>query len=71
MYQLKVITNRSSVPGDPADNMKGAEDFLLAVMHAHIVAAAKAAFPAIADKSCHQPIAEVADRIISQFVNLS
>ena len=42
--------------------MKEAEDFLLAVTHAHIVAAAKAAFPTIADKPCDQPIADVAGR---------
>lgn len=30
------------MPLDPADNMKAAEDFLLVVLHSHIVAAAKA-----------------------------
>ena len=29
------------MPTDPGDNMKAAEDFLLVVLHAHIVAAAK------------------------------
>ena len=41
LYQLKNLLNRSAVPADPADNMKAAEDFLLVVLHSHIVAAAK------------------------------
>ena len=42
LYQLKNLLNRTAVPLDPSDNMKAAEDFLLVVLHSHIVAAAKA-----------------------------
>ena len=40
LYQLKNAINRTSVPMSPADNMKAAEDFILVVLHAHILAAA-------------------------------
>lgn len=40
MYQLKNLINRS-VPSDPSDNVKAAEDFLLLLIHAHIIAAAR------------------------------
>ena len=39
LYQVKSAINPSSVPSDPADNMKAAEDFLLLVLHAHIMEA--------------------------------
>lgn len=39
MYQLKNLINRS-VPSDPSDNVKAAEDFLLH-FHVHIIAAAR------------------------------
>ena len=41
LYQLRNLLNRSAVPADLGDNMKASEDFLLVVLHAHIVAAAK------------------------------
>jgi len=34
------LFNRTAVPLDPADNMKAAKDFLLVVIHGHIIAAA-------------------------------
>jgi len=40
-YQLKNLLHRTSVPNDPGDNMKAAEDFLLVVLHSHVTAAAK------------------------------
>ena len=40
MYQLKNLINRA-VPSDPSDNVKAAEDFLLLLITAHIVAAAR------------------------------
>ena len=40
MFQLKNLINRTAVPSDPAHNMKAAEDFLLLVLHAHVVSAA-------------------------------
>ena len=41
MYQLKNLINQTSVPSDPQNNMNASEDFMLLVLHAHIVAAAK------------------------------
>ena len=40
MCQLKNLINRS-VPSDPSDNVKAAEDFLLLLIHAHVLAAAR------------------------------
>ena len=39
LYQLKNLNNQTSVPSDPQNNMNAAEDFLLLILHAHIVAA--------------------------------
>ena len=41
LYQIRNLLHRTAVPIDPGKNMKAAEDFLLLVLHAHIVAAAK------------------------------
>lgn len=41
LYQLRTLTNRTSVPSDPSENMNAAEDFLLLVLHAQCVVAAK------------------------------
>jgi len=41
LYQLKNLLYRTSVPNNPGDNMKAVEDFLLVVLHSHVVAAAK------------------------------
>ena len=40
LFQLRNLLNRSSVPSDPVKNMKASEDFLLVILHAHVVAAA-------------------------------
>ena len=41
MYQIRNLLNRTKVPLDPEKNMKAAEDFMLLVLHAHAIAAAK------------------------------
>ena len=41
MYQLRNLLNRTVVPANPEKNMKAAEDFLLLLVHAHVVAAAE------------------------------
>ena len=46
MYQLKNLINRS-VPSDPSSNVKAAEDFLLLLVHAHIIAAARVLYTMI------------------------
>ena len=46
MYQLKNLINRS-VPSDPSNNVKAAEDFLLLLVHAHIIVAARVLYTLI------------------------
>ena len=41
MYQLCNLINRTSAPSDPSKNMNAADDFLLLLLHMHVVAAAK------------------------------
>ena len=41
MFQLRNLINRFGVPTNPEKNMKAAEDLLLLLLHAHIVAAAE------------------------------
>ena len=41
MYQVKNLLNRTPVPLDPEKNMNASEDFLLLLLHAHVIAAAK------------------------------
>lgn len=41
MYHLRNLINRTTVPADPEENMNAAKHFLLLLLHAHVVAAAK------------------------------
>lgn len=41
MYQVRNLLHRTGVPKDPDTNMKASEDFLLLLLHTHVVAAAK------------------------------
>lgn len=41
MFQLCNLLNRFSVPSDPETNMKALKDFLLVLLHAYSVSAAK------------------------------
>ena len=68
MYQLRNILNRTAVPSDPEKNMKAAEDFLLLLLHAHVVAAAHQLllFTSIANQS----LAYLAKSIVSTFLLL-
>ena len=67
MYQLRNLINRSGVPADPEKNMKAAEDFLLLLLHAHVVAAAKTIF---VFESGLESVAEVAKSIVNTFLLL-
>jgi len=49
------MINHTSVPQSPNDNMKAAEDFLLVVLHAHIVAAAENIFKEQTESPRHLP----------------
>ena len=41
MYQLRNVIHRTNVPSSPDRNMNAAEDFMLLMLHTHVVAAAK------------------------------
>ena len=41
MYQIRNLLKRTNVPLDPEKNMKAAEDFMLLLLHTHVIAAAK------------------------------
>lgn len=41
MYQLRNLIHRTNVPVTPDKNMNAAEDFMLLMLHTHVVAAAK------------------------------
>lgn len=66
LYQLKNLVNRSAVPKDPGANMKAAEDFLLTVLNAHIIAAAETVEKHIGDVG----VKELAKVIVSNYVLL-
>ena len=66
LYQLKTAINRTSVPNDPSDNMKAAEDFLLVVLHAHITAASQA----ILSFSNISSVSALANSIVASYVML-
>jgi L1 cell adhesion molecule like protein len=40
LFQLSILIHRTSVPIDPQENMKAAEDITQVVLEAHITAAA-------------------------------
>lgn len=68
LFQLKQLLHRSSVPTDPGDNIKAAEDFLLVVLHSYIVAAANfilSAEPRPAN------VAVLSRKIVDKFVLIS
>ena len=66
LYQIKNLVNRSSVPTDPGDNMKAAEDFMQLVVRAHVVAAAKT----IQDFGAASTLDGIAQSIESNYVLL-
>lgn len=41
LYQLRNLLNLTSVPLEPEKNMKASEDYLLLLLHAHVIVAAK------------------------------
>ena len=67
MYQLKNLINRSAVPLDLQDNMKTAEDFLLLLLHAHVVQAQNTIRSFIPSES----VVYIAKAIVNNYVLLS
>lgn len=66
LNQLKTLINQTLVPHSPDDNMKAAEDFLLVVLHAHVIAAAETLLKDNNEDSVHQ----LSTKIVSKFVNI-
>ena len=64
LYQLKNVINRKSVPLDPQTNMNAAEDFLLLVLHAHIVAAGETISSYVSVIS----VSDLARRILNNYI---
>ena len=66
MHQLRNLINRTTVPLDPQKNMNAAEDFMMLLLHAHIVAAAEVV------QSVHPTgsVATLASAIVANFVRL-
>lgn len=62
MYQLRTLINRTSVPTDPSKNMNSSEDFLLLILHALTVVAAKE----ILSKETHTTPAALSKAILSK-----
>ncbi len=67
MYQLKNFIGRTSVPTSPDKNMKAAEDFLLVVLHAHVVAAAKTI---LSSASNIKSVVKLADEVVEKIIDL-
>ena len=67
LYQLKNLLNRTAVPLDPSDNIKAAEDFLLVVLHSHIVAAAKA----VLDESEAIDVLSLSKTIVANYITIT
>ena len=64
MYHLHNMINRTAVPSDPEKNMKAAEEFMLLLLHTHVVAAAKVM------QSINQAETDLANLIIVNYVCL-
>ena len=67
LYQLKNLLHRTGVPNDPGDNMKAAEDFLLVVLHSHVIAAAKT----ILSSTFTSGVNELSRSIVNHYVHLT
>ena len=58
------LVNRTNVPADPEKNMNAAEDFMLLLVHAHVVAAARAI-----PEPCRS-VSELAQSVLSMFAQI-
>ena len=64
MFQLKNLINRKNVPNDPTKNMNAAEDFLLLLLHAHVVSSAEAIISEVSVES----VADLAKLIVVNYI---
>ena len=61
MYHLQNLINRTNVPTDTQNNMNAAEDFLLLLLHTHVVAAASVI-------QSLNPVSELSQCIVTNFI---
>ena len=66
MYQIKNAINRTSVPSYPERNMNTAEDFMLLLVHTHVVAAAEA----IQSITPSDEVMQLAKAVVTNYVRL-
>lgn len=68
LYQLRNMLHRTGVPLDPGDNMKSAEDFLMVILHSHIVAAAKVV---LSNNEHPLDLQSVSKSIVQNYININ
>ncbi|XP_064386162.1 uncharacterized protein LOC135334762 isoform X4 [Halichondria panicea] len=66
MYNLRNVIHRTNVPSDPQKNMNSCEDFMLLLVHSHVVEAANT----LQQLSQTKDISELTSRIISTFLRI-
>ena len=66
MYQLRNLIVRNVVPHDPEKNMNAAEDFMLLLLHSHVVAAARA----LQLENPTTSVKTLANKVIEAFIRL-
>ena len=66
LFQLKELIHHTSVVNDPKHRTKSSEDFLLTVLHAHIIAAAKV----YCEEQDTEDCLVCAKKIVQKFVNV-
>ena len=64
MYQLRNVINRTAVPSDPSSNMKASEDYLLLLLHAHVIAAAKHVLSSDPNTSFENLVQSIVDLVV-------
>lgn len=66
MYQLRNLINRTSIPSDPEKDMNADEDFMLLLVHAHVVAAANM----LQSINPSDAVADLAKKIVVNYIHL-
>ena len=67
MYQLRNLIARNVLPHDPEKNMNTAEDFMLLLLHSHVVAAARA----LQLENLTTSVKTIANKVIETFIHSS
>ena len=66
MYQLRNLINRTMVPRNQQKNMKACEDFMLLLLHAHVVEAARV----LQIENASNTVSELSTSIIDTFLRI-